>query len=55
MPGKVHPVIPEVVNQMCFQNSGSDAVISMAAEACELAGTWPNLAGVAATVGHFDM
>jgi aspartate ammonia-lyase len=36
MPGKVNPVIPEVVNQICFQIIGYDAVISMAAEASEL-------------------
>ena len=36
MPGKVNPVIPEVVNQICFQLIGYDAVVSMAAEASEL-------------------
>jgi len=36
MPGKVNPVIPEVVNQICFQIIGYDAVIAMAAEASEL-------------------
>jgi aspartate ammonia-lyase len=36
MPGKVNPVIPEVVNQICFQIIGYDAVVSMAAEASEL-------------------
>lgn len=33
MPGKVNPVIPEVVNQVCFQVIGNDTVISLAAEA----------------------
>jgi aspartate ammonia-lyase len=36
MPGKVNPVIPELVNQICFQIIGYDAVVSMAAEASEL-------------------
>ncbi len=36
MPGKVNPVIPEVVNQICYQIIGYDAVIAMAAEASEL-------------------
>ena len=36
MPGKVNPVIPEVVNQVCFQIIGYDVTISMAAEASEL-------------------
>ena len=57
MPGKVHPVIPEVVNQMCFQMIGYDAVISMAAEASELALNMaePIIEGLAATVGDIDM
>lgn len=36
MPGKVNPVIPEMVNQVCYQIIGYDAVVSMAAEASEL-------------------
>ena len=36
MPGKVNPVIPELVNQVCYQVMGYDAVVSMAAEASEL-------------------
>lgn len=36
MPGKVNPVIPEMVNQVCYQVMGYDAVVSMAAEASEL-------------------
>jgi hypothetical protein len=36
MPGKVNPVIPEVVNQVCFQIIGADIAISMACEASEL-------------------
>ena len=35
MPGKVNPVIPELVNQVCYQVMGYDAVVSMAAEASE--------------------
>src|SRR3954462_3112110 len=36
MPGKVNPVIPEVVNQVCYQIIGMDMTVSMAAEASEL-------------------
>jgi aspartate ammonia-lyase len=36
MPGKVNPVIPEVVNQVCFQVIGNDIVVTMAAEAGQL-------------------
>jgi aspartate ammonia-lyase len=36
MPGKVNPVIPEVVNQTCFYVIGADLTISMAAEAGQL-------------------
>jgi len=36
MPGKVNPVIPEVMNQICFQVIGNDVTISMAAEAGQL-------------------
>jgi len=36
MPGKVNPVIPEVVNQVAFQVIGNDLVITMAAEAGQL-------------------
>lgn len=36
MPGKVNPVIPEVVNQVCFHVIGSDTTIMMAAEAGQL-------------------
>jgi len=35
MPGKVNPVLPEVVNQICYQIIGSDLTVSMAAEARE--------------------
>ncbi len=35
MPGKVNPVLPEVVNQICYQIIGSDLTISLAAEAGE--------------------
>ena len=36
MPGKVNPVIPEVVNQVAFQIIGSDVTVTMAAEAGQL-------------------
>jgi aspartate ammonia-lyase len=36
MPGKVNPVIPEVVNQVCFQVIGNDTVVTLAAEAGQL-------------------
>lgn len=36
MPAKVNPVIPEVVNQVCFKVSGNDMTIVMAAEAGQL-------------------
>lgn len=36
MPGKVNPVIPEVVNQIAYQVIGMDVTISLAAEAGQL-------------------
>ena len=36
MPGKVNPVIPEVVNQVCFKVIGNDTTIMMASEAGQL-------------------
>ena len=36
MPGKVNPVIPEVVNQICFDVIGGDMTVTMAAEAGQL-------------------
>ena len=36
MPGKVNPVIPEVVNQVCFDIIGGDVTVTMAAEAGQL-------------------
>lgn len=33
MPGKVNPVIPESVNQICFQIIGNDLTVTLAAEA----------------------
>lgn len=36
MPGKVNPVIPEVVNQVAFEVIGHDIAVSMAAEAGQL-------------------
>jgi aspartate ammonia-lyase len=36
MPGKVNPVVPEVVSQICFQVIGNDVTVAMASEASEL-------------------
>ena len=36
MPAKVNPVIPEVVNQICFKVVGNDITITMAAESGQL-------------------
>lgn len=36
MPGKVNPVIPEVVNQVCYQVIGADTTIAMASEGGQL-------------------
>ncbi len=36
MPGKVNPVIPEVVNQIAFRVIGNDLTVSLAAEAGQL-------------------
>ncbi len=36
MPGKVNPVIPEVVNQVAFVVAGGDVTLTMAAEAGQL-------------------
>jgi aspartate ammonia-lyase len=36
MPGKVNPVIPEVVNQVAYSVIGNDLVVTMAAEAGQL-------------------
>lgn len=36
MPGKVNPVIPEVVNQVCYEVIGNDVTISLAAEGGQL-------------------
>jgi aspartate ammonia-lyase len=33
MPGKVNPVIPELVNQVCYEIIGNDTTVTMAAEA----------------------
>ena len=37
MPAKVNPVIPEVVNQVCFKIIGNDVTIALAAEAGQFA------------------
>lgn len=36
MPAKVNPVIPEVVNQVCFKVIGNDVTVTLAAEAGQL-------------------
>lgn len=36
MPGKVNPVIPEVVNQVCFKIAGNDLTVTLASEAAQL-------------------
>jgi aspartate ammonia-lyase len=36
MPGKVNPVIPEVVNQIAFEVIGNDVTVTIAAEAGQL-------------------
>jgi len=36
MPGKVNPVIPEVVNQIAYKVIGNDSTVTMAAEAGQL-------------------
>jgi aspartate ammonia-lyase len=36
MPGKVNPVIPEVVNQVCFDVIGGDVTVTIAAESGQL-------------------
>jgi len=36
MPGKVNPVIPEAVNQACFEVMGNDVTVTLAAQAGQL-------------------
>lgn len=36
MPGKVNPVMPELINQICYQICGNDMAITMAVEGGEL-------------------
>lgn len=36
MPGKVNPVMPEVMNQICFDIIGKDVTVTLAAEAGQL-------------------
>lgn len=36
MPGKVNPVIPEVVNQVAFRVIGNDLTVTIASEAGQL-------------------
>jgi aspartate ammonia-lyase len=32
MPGKVNPVMPEVMNEVCFKVIGNDATVTMASQ-----------------------
>lgn len=36
MPGKINPVIPEVMNQVCYEIVGNDMTVTMASEAAQL-------------------
>ena len=36
MPAKVNPVVPEVVNQVCFKVIGNDTTVTFASEAGQL-------------------
>ena len=36
MPGKVNPVIPEVMTQICYKVIGNDVCVSMASEAAQM-------------------
>ncbi len=36
MPAKVNPVVPEVVNRVCFKVIGNDTTVTMASEAGQL-------------------
>ncbi len=36
MPGKINPVIPEVVSQVAFNIIGNDVTVTMAAEAGQM-------------------
>lgn len=36
MPGKVNPVIPEVMSQICFKVMGNDVCVTMASEAAQM-------------------
>lgn len=36
MPGKINPVMPELMNQICYQVCGNDTVVTMACEGGEL-------------------
>lgn len=36
MPGKINPVMPELMNQVCYQVCGNDTAVTMAAEGGEL-------------------
>lgn len=36
MPGKVNPVIPEVMNQVCYKVLGNEACVTMAGEAAQM-------------------
>ena len=36
MPGKVNPVIPEVMNQICYKVIGNDLCVAMSSEAAQM-------------------
>lgn len=36
MPGKVNPVIPEVMNQICYKVMGNELCVTMAGEAAQM-------------------
>ncbi|WP_282935998.1 aspartate ammonia-lyase [Paenibacillus sp. RC67] len=36
MPGKINPVLPELINQVCYQVCGNDTAVTMAVEGGEL-------------------
>ena len=36
MPGKVNPVIPEVMNQICYKVMGNDLTVTMAGDAAQM-------------------
>ncbi|KGL52847.1 MULTISPECIES: aspartate ammonia-lyase [Porphyromonas] len=57
MPGKVNPVIPEVMSQICYKVIGNDVCVTMAGEAAqlELNAMEPVMAQCAFESGHYLM